>query len=71
MTRGRGVMLQKYRDGGMSDLTSFNLADGLSWRMGGGSDRTRTVTDLLPWIGKRAGVGRMAPNGFPRDNKFK
>lgn len=71
MTRGRGVMLQKYRDGGMSDLTSFTLEDGLSWRMGGGSERTRTVSDLLPWIGKRASAGRLAPNGFPRDNKFK
>jgi len=71
MTRGRGVMLQKYKDGGMSDLTTFNLADGLSWKMGGGSERTRTVTDLLPWVGKRAGAGRLAPNGFPRDNKFK
>ncbi len=70
MARGRGVILQKYRDGGMSDITTFNLEDGLSWQMGGGSDRTRTVTDLLPWIGKRAGAGRMAPNGFPRNNKF-
>jgi len=70
MTRGRGVILQKYRDGGLSDVNSFNMEDGISWQMGGGSDRTRTVTDLLPWIGKRAGVGRMAPNGFPRNNKF-
>jgi topoisomerase IV subunit A len=70
MARGRGVILQKYRDGGMSDVTTFNLEDGLSWQMGGESDRTRTVTDLLPWIGKRAGAGRLAPNGFPRNNKF-
>ncbi|WP_135077840.1 DNA topoisomerase IV subunit A [Terasakiella sp. SH-1] len=70
MNRGRGVILQKYRDGGMSDVLSFNLEEGISWQMGGGSDRTRTVTDLLPWIGKRAGAGRLAPNGFPRNNKF-
>jgi len=70
MARGRGVILQKYRDGGMSDITTFNLEDGLSWQMGGDSERTRTVTDLLPWIGKRAGAGRLAPNGFPRNNKF-
>ena len=70
MARGRGVILQKYRDGGMSDVTTFNLENGLSWQMGGESDRTRTVTDLLPWIGKRAGAGRLAPNGFPRNNKF-
>lgn len=70
MTRGRGVMLQKYRDGGLSDVKMITLADGLSWQMGGGSERTRTVTDLLPWIGKRASAGRLAPNGFPRNNKF-
>lgn len=70
MARGRGVILQKYRDGGMSDVTTFNLEDGLSWQMGGDSERTRTVTDLLPWIGKRAGAGRLAPTGFPRNNKF-
>ncbi|WP_419796826.1 MAG: DNA topoisomerase IV subunit A [Terasakiella sp.] len=70
MARGRGVILQKYRDGGMSDITTFNLEDGLSWQMGGDSERTRTVTDLLPWIGKRAGAGRLAPTGFPRNNKF-
>ncbi len=70
MSRGRGVILQKYRDGGMSDITTLTLEDGLSWQMGGGGDRTRTVTDLLPWIGKRAGAGRMAPTGFPRNNKF-
>jgi len=70
MSRGRGVILQKYRDGGMSDITTFNQQEGLSWKMGGDSDRTRTVTDLLPWVGKRAGAGRLAPNGFPRNNKF-
>jgi len=70
MSRGRGVILQKYRDGGMSDITTFNQDEGLSWKMGGDSDRTRTVTDLLPWVGKRAGAGRLAPNGFPRNNKF-
>lgn len=70
MTKGRGVILQKYRDGGLSDLTSFVFEEGLSWQMGGETDRTRTVTDLLPWLGKRASVGRMAPTGFPRNNKF-
>jgi topoisomerase-4 subunit A len=69
MTRGRGVMLQKYRDGGLSDITVFNLADGLSWRMGS-SDRVRTETDLLPWQGKRAQAGRLPPKGFPKSNRF-
>ncbi|SNR46186.1 DNA topoisomerase IV subunit A [Puniceibacterium sediminis] len=68
MGRGKGVRLQKYKDGGMSDATTFSLADGLSWRDPAG--RTRTETALDEWIGKRASSGRMAPRGFPRDNKF-
>ncbi|MGE5517871.1 MAG: DNA gyrase subunit A, partial [Bacteroidota bacterium] len=67
MTRGRGVMLQKYRDGGAADIKVFPLAEGLSWKMG---ERTRTETDLTPWLGKRASVGRLPPTGFPRSNKF-
>ncbi|WP_457649374.1 DNA topoisomerase IV subunit A [Profundibacter sp.] len=68
MGRGKGVRLQKYKDGGLSDATTFNLADGLSWLDPAG--RTRTETDLAEWTGKRASAGRMAPRGFPRDNKF-
>ncbi len=68
--RGKGVRLQKYADkeGELSDVKSFNLADGLQWLDSGG--RTRTVTELAEWQGKRAASGRMAPRGFPRDNKF-
>jgi topoisomerase-4 subunit A len=68
MGRGKGVRLQKYKDGGLSDATTFVLAEGLSWKDPAG--RTRTETDLAEWTGKRAGTGRMAPRGFPRDNKF-
>ncbi len=68
MMRGRGVILQRYKDGGMSDLKVFNKADGLSWRQG--ETRTRTETDLSPWTAPRAGSGRMAPNGFPKTNRF-
>jgi len=68
MGRGKGVRLQKYKDGGLSDATTFTLADGLSWHDPAG--RTRTETALAEWIGKRAGTGRMAPRGFPRDNRF-
>ncbi|MDR9483830.1 MAG: DNA topoisomerase IV subunit A [Sediminimonas sp.] len=68
MARGKGVRLQKFRDGGLSDATTFNLADGLSWKDPAG--RTRTETDLTEWLGKRASAGRMAPRGFPRDNRF-
>ena len=68
MARGKGVRLQKYKDGGLSDARAFTLADGLSWKDPAG--RTRTETDLGEWLGKRAGTGRMAPRGFPRDNRF-
>ncbi len=68
MARGKGVRLQKYKDGGLSDATTFTLADGLSWLDPAG--RTRTETALEEWTGKRAGAGRMAPRGFPRDNRF-
>ena len=68
MTRGRGVTLQKYKDGGLADLTTFNKAQGLSWIMSGG--RTRTETDLRAWMGKRAAAGRLPPKGFPKSGKF-
>ena len=68
MTRGRGTILQRYKDGGLSDIATFTMAKGLSWTMGGG--RTRTETDLKAWIGKRGGAGRLPPKGFPKTNKF-
>ncbi|MEO7680003.1 MAG: hypothetical protein ABIS14_04835, partial [Sphingomonas sp.] len=70
LSRGQGVQLQRYRDGGLSDATTFVFADGLSWVMGGESGRTRTETDLAPWRAARGAAGRMPPNGFPRDNRF-
>ncbi|AXI43660.1 DNA topoisomerase IV subunit A [Sulfitobacter sp. SK011] len=68
MGRGKGVRLQKYKDGGLSDATTYDSAQGLSWLDPAG--RTRTEVDLAEWSGKRASAGRMAPRGFPRDNKF-
>ena len=68
MTRGKGVRLQKYKDGGLSDARTFNLEEGLTWRDPAG--RTRTVTELDEWKGARAAAGRMAPRGFPQDNTF-
>jgi topoisomerase-4 subunit A len=70
MGRGQGVTLQRYRDGGLSDATTFRFAEGLSWGMGGESGRTRSETDLSPWRTARGAAGRMPPNGFPRNNKF-
>jgi len=67
MARGKGVILQKYKDGELSDIKSFNLKEGLSWASG---DRTRTETDIRAWRGERAQSGRLAPNGFARNNRF-
>jgi topoisomerase-4 subunit A len=68
--RGQGVTLQRYRDGGLSDAITFQLADGLSWALGGESGRVRTETDLSPWRAARGAAGRMPPIGFPRNNRF-
>jgi topoisomerase IV subunit A len=79
MTRGKGVRLQKYGqvrgrqgvlelDGGLGDVTTFTLSQGLSWTMPNGN--TRTETAIGDWLGKRAGVGKAPPHGFPRDNRF-
>jgi len=70
LARGQGVMLQRYRDGGLSDAIAFRLSDGLSWSLGGGTGRTRTETDLTPWRTARGAAGRMPPLGFPRSNRF-
>ena len=68
MQRGKGVRLQKYKDGGLSDVTTFSYGDGLSWLDPAG--RTRTETELDEWKSRRASSGKMAPRGFPRENKF-
>ncbi|MGG7565884.1 DNA topoisomerase IV subunit A [Rhodovulum sp. DZ06] len=68
--RGKGVRLQKYKDGGLSDAIAFKREDGLKWLDGGGRTRHVTSDDLREWELKRAGAGWMAPRGFPRDNKF-
>ena len=70
MSRGQGVKLQNYRDGGLSDATTFTLADGLSWTMGGKGNRTRTEQEMWQWKVARGGAGRLPPQGFPRDNRF-
>jgi topoisomerase-4 subunit A len=68
--RGQGVMLQRYRDGGLSDAIAFRLEDGLSWALGGDSGRIRTESDLSAWRAARGAAGRMPPIGFPRSNRF-
>ena len=68
--RGQGVTVQRYRDGGLSDVIAFRLAEGLSWTLGGESGRVRTETDLSSWRAARGAAGRMPPIGFPRSNRF-
>ncbi|MBL8675832.1 MAG: DNA topoisomerase IV subunit A [Alphaproteobacteria bacterium] len=67
MTRGKGVILQRYKNGGLSDVKFFALEEGLSWKIG---EKTRFETNLLPWLGKRAQGGKLPPAGFPRTNRF-
>ncbi len=68
MVRGKGVRLQRYKDGGLANAITFAHSTGLQWKDGGG--RTRTLTELTEWLGRRAGAGRMAPRGFPKNNRF-
>lgn len=70
MSRGQGVTLQRYRDGGLADATTLRLEDGLSWEMGGESGRTRTEKEIHMWKVARGAAGRLPPQGFPRDNRF-
>ena len=70
MGRGQGVQLQRYRDGGLGDATTFVFAQGLSWPMGGESGRTRAEPDMNPWRTARGAAGRMPPMGFPKENPF-
>ncbi len=67
MGRGRGVMLQRYRDGGLADAVVFDSGSGLAWRQG---TRTRTLTDFAAWVGRRGNAGRIVPRGFPKSNRF-
>ena len=67
MSRGRGVKMQSYRDGGLSDVTTFELKQGLPWKTGAG---TRTESALEGYLGRRGQAGRIAMRGFPRSNRF-
>ncbi|MDA0656314.1 MAG: DNA topoisomerase IV subunit A [Proteobacteria bacterium] len=68
MSRGRGVIMQRYQSGALSDAKIFALEDGLSWQIG---EKTRTETDLKDWIGKRAQAGRIVPKGFAQSRRFR
>ncbi|RVG02058.1 DNA topoisomerase IV subunit A, partial [Sinorhizobium meliloti] len=70
MARGKGVRLQRYKDGGVSDIRSFAIAEGLTWEDSAGRVFTKTRDELIEWMGDRAGAGRVVPKGFPRSGKF-
>jgi topoisomerase IV subunit A len=70
MTRGRGVRLQRYKDGGLSDVKTFKAGEGLTWVDGAGRTFTLTIKELADWRGNRADAGRLAPKGFPKNNRF-
>ena len=70
MSRGKGVRLQKYKDGGISDARIFALKDGLTWKDSAGRTFTVVKPELNDWIGARAEAGRLPPKGFPRNNRF-
>ncbi|MDX3973209.1 DNA topoisomerase IV subunit A [Shinella sp.] len=70
MTRGKGVRLQRYKDGGISDLRCFAIADGLTWDDSAGRNFVRSKDELAEWIADRATAGRTVPKGFPRSGKF-
>ncbi len=70
MSRGKGVRLQRYKDGGAADLKTFAMAQGLTWTDSSARTFTRTQAELTEWLGNRAGAGRMVPKGFPRTGKF-
>jgi len=70
MTRGRGVRLQRYKDGGLSDIKTFEVEKGLSWVDSAGRVFNLSLKDLADWRGNRADAGRLAPKGFPKTNMF-
>ena len=70
MSRGKGVRLQRYKDGGVSDIRVFKLAEGLTWDDSAGRNFNRNKDELTEWLGDRAAAGRPVPKGFPRSGKF-
>ena len=70
MTRGKGVRLQRYKDGGIADIRVFKVEDGLSWQDSAGRTFVVKKPELRDWIGNRAEAGRLPPKGFPKANRF-
>ena len=68
LNKGKGVRLQKYKNAYLSDITSFDSEIGLVWFDKSG--RKNVLSNFEDWVGKRAQSGKIAPKGFPRNNKF-
>ena len=67
MAKGKGVILQRYKDGRVADAKAFNMKKGLTF-MRAGSEQS--VSDIRLWKGERAHAGKLPPNGFPKSGKF-
>jgi topoisomerase-4 subunit A len=70
MARGKGVRMQRYKDGGVSDAKVFAMDEGLSWTDSSGRVFNVASGELNDWLGRRAEAGRLPPRGFPKNNKF-
>ena len=70
MGRGKGVILQRIKDGVLSDARVFDSKAGLTWLDSAGRTFTLAGKELAEWVGQRAQAGKLAPKGFPRSNKF-
>jgi topoisomerase-4 subunit A len=70
MARGKGVRMQRYKDGGVADAKTFAMKDGLTWIDASGRTFTVAKAELVEWIGHRAEAGRLPPRGFPKNNRF-
>jgi len=70
MPRGKGVRIQRYKEGGLADIKTFAAAAGLTWQDSSGRAFTLKGEDLTEWLGHRAEAGRLPPKGFPRSNRF-
>jgi topoisomerase-4 subunit A len=70
MTRGRGVRLQRHKDGGLSDVTTFKADNGLIWVGEGGRVSNLSIKELAAWRGNRGDAGRVRPDRFLANLKF-
>ena len=66
MARGQGNYLQRYKDGGLLDATTFTWKEGLKDE----NNREFPPSELKDWRGQRAQAGRIVPRGWAKSGKF-